>query len=88
MHYQNQQKKKFKIKFQVLLKFAQILPDYMGHSFSKELVVSKKSKKKKIFFLLFLIGKNRHGIGKKKVALFDWEWGQNFAPREGQTNPC
>ena len=29
MHYQNQQrKKKFKIKFQVLLKFARILPDY------------------------------------------------------------
>ena len=28
MHYQNQQRKKFKIKFQVLLKFAQILPDY------------------------------------------------------------
>ena len=27
MHYQNQQKKKFKIKFQVLLKFAQILLD-------------------------------------------------------------
>ena len=25
MHYQNQQRKKFKIKFQVLLKFAQIL---------------------------------------------------------------
>ena len=29
MHYQNQQRKKFKIKFQVLLKFAQILLDYM-----------------------------------------------------------
>ena len=28
MHYQNQQRKKFKIKFQVLLKIAQILPDY------------------------------------------------------------
>ena len=28
MYYQNQQRKKFKIKFQVLLKFAQILPDY------------------------------------------------------------
>ena len=29
MHYQNQQRKKFKIKFQVLLKFAQILLDYL-----------------------------------------------------------
>ena len=28
MHYQNQQRKKFKIKFKVLLKFTQILPDY------------------------------------------------------------
>ena len=28
MHYPNQQRKKFKIKFQVLLKFARILPDY------------------------------------------------------------
>ena len=27
MHYQNQQRKKFKIKFQALLKFAQILLD-------------------------------------------------------------
>ena len=43
----------------------------MGHCFS--LVVSKKSKiKKMIFFLLNLIGKSRHGIG-KKVAIFDWE---------------
>ena len=33
MHYQNQQRKKFKIKFQVLLKFAQILPDYIDDSF-------------------------------------------------------
>ena len=51
-------------------------------------VVSKKSKKKKknFFFLLFLIGKNRHGIV-KKVAIFDWEWGQNSAPREGQKSP-
>ena len=30
MHYQNQQRKKFKIKFQVLIKFAKILPDYMA----------------------------------------------------------
>ena len=26
------------------------------------------------FLLLFLIGKNRHGIG-EKVAIFDWECG-------------
>ena len=56
------------------------------------LVVSKKSKKKskkKYFlfvFLLFLIGKNRHGIG-KKVAIFEWEWGRNSALREGQKFP-
>ena len=24
----------------------------------------------------------------KKVAIFDWEWGQNFAPRDGQKIPC
>ena len=29
MHYQKKQRKKFKIKFQVLLKFTQILPDYI-----------------------------------------------------------
>ena len=29
IHYQNQQRKKFKIEFQVRLKFARILPDYM-----------------------------------------------------------
>ena len=32
MHYQNQQRKKFKIKFQVLLKFAQILLDCTENS--------------------------------------------------------
>ena len=32
MHYQNQLRKKIKIKFQVLLKFAQILLDYLGRS--------------------------------------------------------
>ena len=37
-------------------------------------------------FLLFLIGKNRHGIG-KKVAIFDWEWGQYSVLREGQKIP-
>ena len=24
----------------------------------------------------------------KKVAIFDWEWGQNSAPRGGQKRPC
>ena len=32
--------------------------------------------------LLFLIGK----LG-KKVAIFDWEWGRNSAPRVGQKMP-
>ena len=36
-----------------------------------------------IIFLLFLIGKNRHGIG-KKGGYFRWGWGRNSAPREGQ----
>ena len=24
----------------------------------------------------------------KKVAIFDWEWGRNLAPRDGQKMPC
>ena len=24
----------------------------------------------------------------KKVAIFDWEWGRNSAPRDGQKKPC
>ena len=24
---------------------------------------------------------------KKKVAIFDWEWGENWAPRDGQKIP-
>ena len=24
----------------------------------------------------------------KKVAIFDWEWGQNSAPRQEQKMPC
>ena len=24
----------------------------------------------------------------KKVAIDDWEWGQNSAPRDGQMIPC
>ena len=44
-------------------------------------VVSKKS-----FFLLFLFGKTDMVLG-KKVAIFDWERGQNLAPREGKKMP-
>ena len=47
-------------------------------------MVSKKVKKK-VFF--FLIGKIRHGIG-KRVAILDWEWGGDSAPRDGQKIPC
>ena len=25
---------------------------------------------------------------RKKVAIFDWEWGRNSAPRDGQKRPC
>ena len=32
-------------------------------------ILLKKSKKNNIFFLLFLIGKNRHGIGKNVAIL-------------------
>ena len=24
----------------------------------------------------------------KEVAIFDWEWGRNSAPRDGQKSPC
>ena len=24
----------------------------------------------------------------KKVTIFDWEWGRNLAPRDGQKRPC
>ena len=24
----------------------------------------------------------------KKVAIFDWEWGRNSVPRDGQKIPC
>ena len=40
-----------------------------------------------IFFLPFLIGKNQTWYG-KNVAIFDWEWGRNSAPRDGQKRPC
>ena len=25
---------------------------------------------------------------RKKVAIFDWEWGRNSAPRDGRKIPC
>ena len=65
-------------------------------------MVSRKSKKKKCkkkvkkkkkilfmsFFYIFLkLGKTDMVLG-KKVAIFDWEWGRNLAPREGQKIPC
>ena len=39
----------------------------------------KKVKKKRFFFLLFLIGKNRHGIG-KKGGYFRLGIGPKFGP--------
>ena len=33
------------------------------------------------------MGKNRHVIGEKKEAIFDWELGNSTA-REGQKMPC
>ena len=52
-------------------------------------MVSKKIKKIIILFFFYfsLFGKNGHGIG-KKVAIFNWEWGPNSAPRDGQKIPC
>ena len=53
----------------------------MGHCFS--LV-----KKNIFFFFTFLyLGKIDMVLGKKD-AIFDWEWGQNLAPRDGQKYPC
>ena len=50
------------------------------------MVSKKKKKKKKYFFGYFSsFGKNGHGIG-KKVAIFDWEWGRNSAPRVGRVH--
>ena len=44
--------------------------------------VSKKVKKNKKNNNTFLNWETEHGKG-KKVAIFDWEWGRNSAPREG-----
>ena len=44
------------------------------------------------FFLLFLIGKNRHGIQAysgigKKVAIFEWEWAEIWPLEKGRKCP-
>ena len=59
----------------------------------KLVVVSIKSKKKKFFFFFFffftfLNWEKQTWYWGKKVAIFDWEWGRNLAPREGQKMPC
>ena len=56
----------------------------MGHCLSLVVVFSKKIV---LFFYFSLFWKNRHGI-RKKVAIFDWEWGRNLAHRDGQKIPC
>ena len=38
-------------------------------------------------FLLFLIGKNSHGIG-KRVAYFHWEWGLIYPLEKGRKSPA
>ena len=50
-------------------------------------MVSKKKKKKIFFFYFSKLLKNRYGIWKKKMAIFDWECGRNLVPREGQKTP-
>ena len=50
---------------------------------SKEKV---KKKKKFFFFTSLYLGKTDIVLG-KRVAIFDWEWSQNSAPRDGQKNP-
>ena len=42
--------------------------------------------KKKFFFYYSQLGKADMVLG-KKVAIFDWDWCQNWAPREGQKMP-
>ena len=52
-------------------------------------MVSKKKGKKSIFFFFFTflyLGKTDMVLG-KKVAIFDWDWGRNSAPRDGQKIP-
>ena len=47
-------------------------------------MVSKKNKKNSTFLYL---GKTDMVLG-KKVAIFDWEWGRNSAPRDEQKTPA
>ena len=57
----------------------------MGQSFFISSTVVVASKKK--FFFTFLNWENQTWYWEKKVAVFDWEWGQNSAPRDGQKRP-
>ena len=59
----------------------------MVHCFSYVVVASKKKVKKKFFFTFLYLRKTDMVLG-KKVAIFDWEWGRNSVPREGQVMPC
>ena len=56
--------------------------------------LKKSQKKKKNSFTFFFFGKTDMVLGKtdmvlgKKVAIFNWEWGHNSAPKDGQKIPC
>ena len=39
-------------------------------------------------FHLSLNWENQTWYWEKKMAIFDWEWGRNSAPRDGQKRPC
>ena len=49
-------------------------------------MVSKKKKKKKVIFTFLNWGKTDIVLG-KKVAIFDWESGQNSALEKGRKDP-
>ena len=54
----------------------------------KVVVVSKKKGgKKNIFFLLFLNWEKQTWYWGKKVAIFDWEWGQIWPLEKGRKCP-
>ena len=66
----------------------------MGHCFSYVVVVSKESKKKMFVFFCFVFYFSFFGkddvmdmVLGKKIAIFDWEWGRNSGPRDGQKIP-
>ena len=50
-------------------------------------LISSSGPKKKFFFSFLHLGKTDMVLG-KKVAIFDWKWGRNSAPRDGQKIPC